>query len=112
MLDVRGEACEHRPRPLQPFLFAAGKHRQRAVIGGVLAEHDWRIEHADAARGGELLHVSTGLRRDAARDTDHRAGGEAVDEAAAKHLRDLRIGLHHHNDDVGVRRNLGDGGAA
>ena len=42
---------------------AAAEHRQCAVVGGLLTEHDGRIEDADALGRADLLKLLGGIDR-------------------------------------------------
>ena len=81
MQHVAAEGLQHRARARKPALLAADIDGAGAVVGGFLAEHHRRIEHADILCRGKRGEAPAGFRRDRARDADHRAGRERIEQA-------------------------------
>ena len=64
MHDVAAKCLQNRARAQKPALLAADIDRAGAVVGGFLAEHHGRIEHADILCRGERGEAPAGFRRD------------------------------------------------
>src|SRR5262249_21189052 len=97
---------------VQPALLAADIDRAGAVVGGLLAEHDRSIQHADVLCRGQRGEPPAGVRRHRACEADHGAWRQRVEQAGAfDDIVHLLIGRHHDDDDFGVLADLGDGAA-
>ena len=108
-MHLGAECGESGLRLFERIGLAATKHRERAVVGGLLAEHDGRVEMADAALVADGFHLFRGLGRGGRGDADDGALLQAVEQAGVDDdIFDLCVGRDHHDDDLGALADIGD----